>query len=286
MSNIEQLHGIPEGVDPNAAVIADLAINAGHAQLEAKNVDRGGLALIPKGVGQAPELVDLDEDYGTTPVRHRGTVQLSTVDSLLGYLTEHATDATTVWVHPTNGHVEAVLDDHTLDDPGWGEHRAHLKLEPSPAWQAWTGINGRLLPQIEFAEHVEDNLPDIQVPDAATLLDVAQTLTGRTDVEWKSGLRLDDGTVQMKYVETGAASAGVNGDLEIPTAFVLALAPFRGEDRVDVHGRLRWRARGGTLAIGIRLDRPEDVVDAAIEKVRARLAEGRDHVYVGTPRPR
>lgn len=284
MTAVNDITEVPEGVDPTAALVADLAREAEASLLKKTGLQREGLVLLSDGVGRPPKIVDLAETYGLKPVAHRGTVKVATVDALLAYLGQHEGDGTTVWVHPTSGRVEAVIDDHTHDEPGNGEHRAVLQLDPSPAWKAWAGIDGRLLPQADFAEFIEDHLTDVQIPDAATLLEVTQTLTGKTEVEWKSAIRLSDGQVQAKYFETGDASAGLSGELEIPTAFVLALAPFRGEERVDVHGRLRWRIRNGTVAIGIRLDRPEDVVDAAIEKVRARLDENLKHVYVGSPR--
>ena len=269
---------------PTAEVVERLTREAEHGKATPVPLDRNGLVLLQQGPGREPQILDLAEEHGDKPRRHRGSVQLTTVDALTAYLKVHADEGTTVWVHPTSGRVEAVIDDHTKDQPAFGEHRAVLQLDPTPAWKAWTAIDGSMLKQRDFAEFIEDNLLDIVVPDAATLLEVAQTLSGKTDVEWKSARRLQDGSVDVRFTETVDAQAGIAGDLPIPTAFVLKLAPFRGEEPTDVHGRLRWRLNGGQLTLGIRLDQPHLIVERVVGDIRDRLAGEFANVYVGTPR--
>lgn len=274
---------------PEAEVIVDIAREAERNLVEVGETGVQNLVLVP--TGQKPELLDLDP-YQPVPRRARGTVNVATVDSLVAYVKKHDNaDTSTLWVHPDNGKIVAVLNDHGPDGgatngAGWGDHRALLTLQPTPEWEAWQQLDGRQLPQERFAEHIEDRLVDIVQPSGADLLDIVQTLTGATAVEWKSGTRLQDGTVQLRYEETMTAKAGQKGDLEIPSVFVLAIAPFLGEPRTDITARLRYRMPSESLTIGFKLDRPEDVVRQVITSLTGRLGDefGADRVFIGEPR--
>lgn len=276
--------------DGDAQAIIDVAREAednafGYRTLP---LDSDDVVLLPTRTGP-PQVLDL-EKYKDQPRRTTGHVRFSTVSSFTAYVKTHRSpEHTTIWVHPTSGQAIAVLNDHAPDTDfpgaGWGDHRATLTLEPSHEWETWIALDGKQLPQERFAEHIEDRIVDIVQPSGGDLLDIVQTLTGKTEVEWKAGTRLQDGQVQLRYEETISARAGAKDDLDIPSVFVLRLAPFLGEPRTDVTARLRYRIPGGKLTLGYKLDRPEDIVRRVIESLTERLAgEFGDRVYTGTPR--
>lgn len=215
------------------------------------------------------ETVDL-EPFGARPARKRGKVTLHTGDAFAGYVNHHKiSDATALYADVEARRIVAVLDDHISGDTsaGWGEHRAVLALRHTPEWKAWADRNGRLMSQVQFAEHVEDNILDIVEPAGADLLELAQTFQATTKVAFKSSQRLSSGEQQLTYVEEVDAKAGAKGDIVIPAEFVLALAPFEGCDTYRVTARLRYRINGGELAIGYVLNRPEDVVRDAFDQI-------------------
>ncbi len=45
-------------------------------------------------------------------------------------------------------------------------------MRHSPEWDTWQSKDGEKCNQMDFAEFVEDNAPDIVNPDAATILEV------------------------------------------------------------------------------------------------------------------
>lgn len=234
------------------------------------------------------ETVDLHEKlkrYAAKPARATGTHHASTVQAFIDITERHYATASTLWVHPTTGTVTAVLNDHDRDQaPGWGDHRVELELVKTEEWIRWTSLDGKLVEQEPFAEHIQDGLTEIADPPAADLLEVVTTMQGSVGVSWENGVSLRDGAVQMKYVETADASAGRNGTLAIPTDFTLFMAPFIGEQPCQIGAKLRWRVRNGKLTVGYKLEQPDRVIREVLEKIAARLQERFPGVvYLGTP---
>jgi uncharacterized protein YfdQ (DUF2303 family) len=244
--------------------------------------------LVPDG-GRL-ELVDLHEKlkrYATTPARAAGTHQAATVQAFIDITARHQSEALTVWVHPASGEIVAVLNDHGGEQaPGWGDHRVALKMIETDEWKRWKKLDGQLVKQEPFAEHIQEGLTEIAAPPAAELLEVVTTMQGNVGVSWQNGVSLRDGALQVKYVEQTDATAGRDGNLSIPTDFTLVMAPFIGEDVVQIDAKLRWRIRGGELTIGYKLDNPERIVREVLEKIADRLRdEFPGVVYLGSPSP-
>lgn len=266
----------------DAQVIVDTAI----AAVEPEAVDPTQLYSVVVPAGAESRVLDL-EPHLPQPRRARGTVRLQRVQDLERYIERHDDlDQTTIWVDADQHKVVAVLNDHARSDAQWGDHRAELTLKRTDAWEHWLRLDGKLIGQEDFAEHIEDGLLDIVTPDGATMLEVAQSIQGTKSAEFKGARRLQDGNIGVEWVEETTATAGQRGDLEIPERFVLALAPFEGEDAYKVEARLRYRVRAGDLLLGYRLNRPGDVLRDAVDQVRDRLGQRFqiERVFVGRPR--
>lgn len=236
--------------------------------------------IVPEG--SRFELVDL-ESQQLRPSRPRGVYRLATVDALVAYVKRlQDADETTVWVHPTEGRVEAVLNDHG-QKPGHADHRAKLDLIGAPEWEHWLSRNGQLTDQETFAEHLEDGVAQLVEPAAADMLEIAQSFHASQAATIRHARRLDSGQVNVVYDEKIEATAGQQGELNVPTEFKLAIPPFVGEEPYEVTARLRFRLNAGNLRIGYRLDQPEAVVRDALGKIAERLGEEFDRVYMGVP---
>lgn len=227
------------------------------------------------------------EQFRDRPDRPRGIYKPATVESFIAYVDKHRQlSATSVWVHPTEGKIRAILDDH--EDkfaPGWGEHRAALDLLATPEWEFWTKLDGKLVSQGEFAEHIEEGVRQIQNPAAADMLEIAQSFHAATDAKFRSRIVLASGEVRMAYDETVEAQAGQHGEIKIPQEFELAIAPFVGEEPYKVMARFRYRVRNGNLQLGYSLIEPELVVRDCLERIAGKLTEkfGDDAVFLGEP---
>lgn len=180
--------------------------------------------------------------------------------------------------------VVAIINDHeSAGAPGWRDHRVELRLTHTPEWLYWTGQDGNAMAQTAFAEHVEGGLAEITEPDAAAMLEIAQTFHATSAATFRSATRLHSGEQRLQYDEEVRANAGAAGELEVPTELRLAVAPFIGEEPYAVKARLRYRVNAGNLRLSYHLDRPEAIVRDALEQIADRLADRFARTYMGDP---
>lgn len=233
------------------------------------------------------ETIDLTGDkYRDTPRRKTGTTTVRDVESFGQYWDKHAnTDFAEVYADDASNLIVAVLDAHGSSVPGWGEHRLAYSLRRTTAWQTWTKHDRVLMGQTEFAELLEDNLPDIVQPDGAELLELAQTFTANTQVAFKSGNLLADGSRELIYSENIEASGGRGGKkIVIPKEITLALAPYEDNDPMPVTARFRYRINDGHLRLGYVLNGVDEILSQAFNNVVDQV-ETRANVNVMRGRP-
>ncbi|MEU7399969.1 DUF2303 family protein [Streptomyces sp. NPDC044948] len=224
----------------------------------------------PNGVHQ----VDLTgPDHTGVLSRKTGTTTVRDAQSFLTYWDKHHDDNSEVYADSDRLTVTAVLDAHTSGTARWGGHRLHLALRATDAWKQWLALDGKLMGQEQFAEFLEDHLPELLEPDAATMLEIAQSIQGVAKAEFQSGTRLQSGERKLSYVETVTAKAGQKGELVIPETFVVGLVPFEGSEGYRLTARLRYRINGGPLQLGYKLERPADVQRTAFDDVVKAIGE-------------
>lgn len=239
--------------------------------------------VVPNG-GKVEHLVIDDEKAGEAPRRTTGSYTLETVGSFIDFVKAQDDKRLTVWVNEKSHLLTAVFNDGTPVKPGWRDHRAVSALALTDEWKHWMSLDGQLVSQQQFAEHVEDGLREIVDPTAADVLEMAQTFFAKTEASFRSAQRLSSGEVQFKYDEETTATAGASGQMEIPQTLMLAIAPFPSEDAAIIEARLRYRVSGGTLRLGYKLDHPERVLRTVMEGIATKLkVEFPGRVYAGSP---
>lgn len=260
--------------------IATLAQQA----LKPQEVEPGGIYLVATADGRV-ERVDLSGPEHTGEIaRKTGRTVVRDAASFLTYWAKHHNDASEIYSDVEQLTVTAVLDAHAADTPGFGEHRLHLQLRRTKAWEEWTSLDGKLVDQDRFANFLEDHLPNLVEPDAATMLEIAQSIKATTKAEFQSSSRLQSGERKFAYVEDTKASAGAKGDLAIPEVFKIAVPPFEGADAYSMTARFKYRLEHSNLTLGFKLEQPEERAKAAFADVLAAIAEGVDApILNGTP---
>jgi uncharacterized protein YfdQ (DUF2303 family) len=260
--------------------VASLAQQA----LAPKQVEPGGIYLVAAANGDVRQF-DLTGPQHTGRLdRKTGTTIVRDAASFLTYYAKHHDDATEVYSDVEDLAVTAVLDAHATDEPRFGGHRLTLHLRRTKAWTDWLKLDGQLVDQDRFANFLEDQLPYLETPDAATMLEIAQSIKATTKAEFQSSSRLQSGERKFSFVEDTKASAGAKGDLAIPETFVIAVPPFEGADAYRMTARFKYRLGGGTLALGYKLEQPEERARAAFADVLAAISEGvATPILNGTP---
>lgn len=271
---------MPDTTTTETEVVGRLAQEAARPTI-ISDPSKPQVLVVPNG--STAEILNLD-GFLDEPRRKKGVYRPADVTSFIDYTTIHAIKGhTTVWVDPSQIMVVALINDNAADKSGWGDHRARLDLKRTPEWQHWLARDGEYLTQEKFAEHLQEGILEITDPEGAEMLEIAQTLQGSTDVQWKSANRVDNGAVSFKYQEEVKASAGVKGELEVPQEMTLGVSPFFGEEVFSVTARIRYRVRAGALTIGYKLERPTDVELNVLQAITDRLKGEFEDVYLGSP---
>lgn len=217
------------------------------------------------------------EDHLQQPIRKRGTVNVRDVDSFIAVVKAQATDATTLYRTVEPPKFVAVFNDHGKVDgtgPGWGDHLAVYACPLSPEWRAWKGADKRQMSQADFAQFIEDNLPDVVDPTAGEMLEVSRTLQAKKKVNFASGIRLSNGETQFTYEEKVDGTAG-KGQIRVPEVFTIGVPVFEGGPRYAVKARLRYRISDqGALTMWFDLERPHKIVEDAVGELRKTIEAG------------
>ncbi|MFE4647700.1 DUF2303 family protein [Streptomyces sp. NPDC056707] len=260
-----------EGRTDGTQAVIDIAQRAGQP----KALEPGHVYAF--AVGDRLQQVDLTgPEHTGKPPRKSGTTVVRDVDSFLAYFDKHADENTEVYADFERRTITAILDAHTATDARWGGHRLTLALRTTPAWDAWMGMDNSLVTQAKFAEFIEDNLVDLVEPTAATMLELAESFEATTSAEFQSSQRLDSGQRKFSYVEDVKAKAGHKGDITIPATLTLALRPFEGTEPYKVTARFKYRLdrQQGSLSLGFKIERPEDILTAAFTDIRTLIDNG------------
>ncbi len=255
--------------------IIDLARDA----YEAETLERGEFHIVhtPTGI----ERINLTGDeWLDQPKRKKGTFTVTDVASFAKYWEKHSDANSEVYADRSTGRVTAVLNAHKNvegEENGarFGDHRLVLQLQHSDSWRAWTGRNEKQMTQEDFAEFLEDHLGDVLSPSAAEMLEIVTSIQASLHGDFESKVALSNGQRQFKYMENVKATAGTaQRQLEIPTEIGLALRVFDGDERgVNVTARFRYRIGGGKLVLFYKLDRPNEIVQAAFEGAVVKVGE-------------
>ncbi|QPS09599.1 YfdQ family protein [Delftia acidovorans] len=216
------------------------------------------------------------------PTRKKGTVQLNDAESFIAVVNDQKGESTRLFSTIEPPTFTAVFN-HIAFGTGWGDHQARYNAPLAPEWKAWTGMDGKKVGQVDLAQFIESNLVDVVFiaadpatrepgsPDGSTLLEVCRTLEAKKKVDFKSSVRLSDGSTQFTYDEDVQGSAR-QGQLQVPEQFSLGIPVFENGDKWRVDVRFRYRIDGGNLVMWLELVRPHKVIEQAVKDLREKIA--------------
>lgn len=255
-------------------MIADI-VKLARGAVTVQTLDKGGVpfAVIPADCKVESLAAMLYNVHNERPQRKSGVVKVFDAPSFCEYFLKFSDEHSRVFADETASKILAILDYHGAGEnaPRWCAHRIELTLRKSEEWKLWTGNNGKQLEQDKFATFLEDNAPDVIKPHGATMIEVARDLSAKTDVEFGSAIRLQNGSVQFKYTETVKGTFG-NAQLDVPEKFVVAIPVYVGTERVEMTARMRYRINGGKLTFWYDLLRADVVEREAFLAVYREIA--------------
>lgn len=220
-----------------------------------------------------------------TPLRKRGTINIHDVDSFISVTKKQGSLTDTniyLDVNYASNKVKAtaVFNDHSDgDNAGWRDYRAEFNPRITEEWKRWNESNKKPHSQVEFAQFLETNLSDIaspansNLPTSSDVLTFVTNLTEIRNVKYGSGVNLQNGMVQLQFVEEG--DSATKGNLEVFKEFAVGISPFFGGSAYQVKAFLRYRINRNTgeIAFWYELQRAdktiEDAAKEVIEKIKS-----------------
>jgi uncharacterized protein YfdQ (DUF2303 family) len=260
--------------DQQDNIIGDVqsAIAAGAALSEPRAVPEsptptGLYTVVPEGY-----TLESLEDFLPRPLRVRQAVLLHDAESFIAYVKEFGDHETSRIFFDQDRETFAVIIDYHGGNgqPAWCGHTGSFTARRSVEFTTWLNQNRKQMNQVDFARFIEENLPDVVEPAGATLLEIALTFEAKKDVEFASGVRLNNGQVQFTYNEVVRGTAQ-KGTIEIPEKFVLGIPIHIGGPAYRIDVRLRWRLHEGRAMFAYELVRPHRYVEDALKEIRERI---------------
>lgn len=242
----------------------------------------GNLKRVALPPGWKLEEKDDDSKLLAAPRRKLAKVRLHDAESFIDYTKRHGslTDST-IWCQADYkaGKVAfmTIVNDHgeTEQSAAWRDHRAHFTPEFSEEWQRWVNRHKQPFSQAEFAAFIEDNLKDIVSadgsPTGAMMLEMALTFEANQDMRFKSAIRLQNGGVQMNFVQDDDAQTLQK--MQVFDRFSIGLPVFWNGDGYRIDARLRYRVRDGKLSFWFELIRQDKVLEAATQTLIQQIRE-------------
>jgi len=249
--------------------------------------------VLPSGNGcwQYKSLIDLLP----TPPRKRGTVIVHETDSFIDVVKRQGSLAAcniyldVDYTHNKVGAI-AVFNDHGEDPSaaGWRDHRATFTPRITEEWTRWTTNDRKPMEQVKLANFLEENIADIAttegMPTGSDVLTFVSRLEETRKVKYGSAINLQNGMVQLEFVEEG--TTGTTGKLDLFRQFSLGLRPFAGGDAYRIEAFLRYRIERNTgqITFWYELQRPDRVLEDASKDTVHRIKEATGlPVIFGTP---
>lgn len=276
----------------NTSGIAAL-IKAGRATatgIHVPSIDHAKPFIVLRGADGEEQIQYLDEQFGG-PHHAKGTIQAQDEKSFLYYFNLYKSDESLIYASLEPATITGVFNEHLPDwEPGWRDHRVVMVLGHSKEWQTWTKRNGAASAfkgTVEFAEWLEDQLPDIVYPPSGEFMETILAFKVQEQVTFKQHSRLSDGQIQFIYdhIVEGQTSRG-GKEARIPEKFIIEVPVFHGLEakKYQVEARFRYRVHGGAITLWYDLVRPHKVVEQAFKDIWAKVeTDSGKQILLGRP---
>jgi uncharacterized protein YfdQ (DUF2303 family) len=241
--------------------------------------------VVPEG-SEIKSLEDFQYPHGIPPSRIKVTPSFADSESFCAYFNDFkGADGkfdSRIFGDPVQHRFHAILDYHSGMTPSYCSHQAVFAMKLSDQWRLWMQFNDTLIPQLTFAEFLEDNRMDIVEPDAATMLEIARDLEAHTEVNFNSKINTVNGAAVLLYEENITGKVA-NGRVEIPERFKISIPVYFGEAEQQIGARLRFRISDGKLKFQYKLDRPAELMARAFDTAAHGIAQNTaTEVLLGT----
>lgn len=248
-----------------AGAIAAIAVAGARPAAQIINTPDGRRFLVTDGADVEFTEVTDPNDLTPLPDHIRQGVTVQTLDSLIEYVNRFRTSDTLLFADMASNRIVGAIDYHSPEKAQRFAHTVIMDLPHSEEWKLWTGIDGKLMTQLEFARFLEENAADIETPSAADLLEAIQDIRSIRKADFRQEIRTSLENESFEYVVENDVSNAKG--LEVPRKFGLRLPVYFGGQTVSLYALLRYSIDDGKLALGVKLHRKEYVRQAEFKQI-------------------
>jgi uncharacterized protein YfdQ (DUF2303 family) len=130
--------------------------------------------------------------------------------------------------------------------PGNRLHSCEIEIKLSEKYERWKRICKKRIPQMDFAEFLDENFQDVMIPDGLTFKELALSLSAEINQSFESSRRLKDGASRGAWQVDVKIKSGAIEQLEIPERITLGIPIYDGGNAVELQARMRVRIDSGT----------------------------------------
>lgn len=252
--------------------------------------------LLPDGMSLR-SMKALSDEWRGSPERVKAHVRVDDAESMAAYVNRFKRkDLGAIFANQDNFTLVAQLDYHRDGCAGSAQFLDHLvtyRCPKSAEWEAWLGANGARMEQAQFAEFLEDHLPDIVDPGRAgpsvvdyveqlqtslatpaKLLELSRGLSVNVGSKVSQHHKLSTGEGEVSFSEEHLDSFGAK--LKVPGAFCIGIPVMRNGARYMLAARLRYRVAGGGVVWWYDLHRADAALADAFREAACELAKETD----------
>ena len=302
-----------ENPSNNAAIIEAVERLAVVSKIEL--VSGAPVALVVPAGKQVVSIKKYIDEWADRPDRMKGTARVTTLQSFIDHANRFKDRDSVIFADVSNSaRLLAVFDynqagenlgrpelPHPRGLPRFGQHRAEYRFPVSKEWEAWTAAAKKGMSLVDFAEFLEEHLPDVMDPEEvgqgakqlAVLLGIALAGPQRL-LELSRGLfvkvghavtafhNASSGEAQLAFEEKHTDDKG--GPLRIPGGFVIGIPVFRNGRSYQLPVRLRYRVADRQVTWFLSIQRADRAFDLSVEEAAVAAREATELPLVfGTP---
>lgn len=238
-------------------------VRLGEERVQHAIEDRGGRRgfLIPEGY-----MIDWSDPVDKPLPHMHELVEFIDRNSFAEYIKAFAIN-TRIFANVTINCMSAFLNYHEDGKtPGYSDNVAILKLANSVEFAAWSDISGKLLPQIEFSEFLEEHAGEIIAPEQADVIEACRNLEVSTQAKFSARINTQSGRATFTYEEDENAKTH-KGEVALMRRLTLSIPVYctgaLSGECVQIDAMLRYRVERGELKLGVKLLNLANVRQAA-----------------------
>jgi len=241
---------------------------------------------VPVIVAPNDWLVHELKDCLDRPRRVKTTIEVNCLESFIDYVNRHKEPASIIKlanIGSTQISAIAVIDYHgapttpgtSENHPNWQEHKVTFNTRATASWSAWSGNNGAMMSQSDFADFIYQNKLEITEPAGADLLEIITTLKALSKGVFKNMVDHHDGSIDMVMnMKVSTQGGTTDKPLQLPKQIRIVVQGFYGGPELHLTADLKIRVPredGDPVMFGYKFYRLADDLESMSIEVEQQL---------------